>query len=79
MFPPTGKSAAPFSFIFKLWLDETESGIGEKKKTTTQPVYSGFSYFNRLPFVPASSISHISLLQYHPLATDRLVQPFPLF
>lgn len=30
-----GKSAAPF--IFKLWLDEVESGIGEKT------VYSGFS------------------------------------
>ena len=26
----TGKSAASCSFIFKLWLDEVESGIGEK-------------------------------------------------
>lgn len=49
-----GKSAAPCSFIFKLCLDEVESGIGEKT------VYSGFSYFNRLPFVPSTSISHIS-------------------
>ena len=75
-FSAAGKSAAPCSFIFKLWLDEAESSIGEKT------VYSCFSYFNRLPFVLSTSIHTYPSrrsLQHGPLATDRLVQPLPLF